>query len=450
MSGNRELRGRARGMGWRASRAWGWWRRGAFDGAGLSRGRGAIGRAMVAALLLTWLGLTPAAWGQRSTVSTGYYDPDTSFRPELSPRDVHVIVTVLGLKPEEVAAVNTLYDGYTSELATGARAVMRDVGEAIEKAEVMEDARLLGPADSSWGKWRTQADDIKVRFLEDLKSLLTKDQEARWPLVERELRRFKLIGNGRIAGESVDLTRVADEVVPKVWENPEAAQVLEEYAATFDRALMARETAAGRFGQGKESWSKLVEDEPTKAEEAFQDVLRVRRALRDVNQRYERQLEGKLSDEEAAKLRDAIFEKSFPRLFKETYSQRYIEAACNVESLTPEQRARAIELRQGYVAAVRAWRTRAAGAMVEYETQDYPQELLVKLGKIPAGFADGFQGYSFLPEDHPLRKVRLDRYALDKESREKMQKILSPEQRRGLAVQPESTASFTDYSPYTP
>lgn len=412
--------------------------------------QGLASQAALAAAFITLLACSPVAWGQRSTVSTGYYDPETSFRPELSPRDIHVIVSVLQLKPDEIAAVNTLYEGYASELDTNGREVAREIGEVIERAEVMQDAKLLQAADGRLAAWDTKSDQIKARFLEDLKSLLTKDQEARWPLVERELRRFKLIGKGRIAGENVDLTRVADQVVPKVWERAEATQVLEEYAAAFDHVLVARESAAQGFEESRESWTKLVDQDPAKAESSFQDVLRARRALREVNQRYQRQLEALLSDDDAARLRDAIFEKSFPSLFEQTYAQRYIDAACQAESLTPDQRQEAEAARDAYLSGVRAWRSRAASVLMDFEKEDYPRDLLAKLGKVPPQFARGFTGYSFLPEEHPLRKVRLERYVLDKDAREKVAAILSAAQRRGLTVQPDARASFTDYTPDTP
>ena len=39
---------------------------------------------------------------------------------------------------------------------------------------------------------RVRCVPLKKSFMEDLKSLLTRDQEARWPIVERELRRMFL------------------------------------------------------------------------------------------------------------------------------------------------------------------------------------------------------------------------------------------------------------------
>ena len=59
-------------------------------------------------------------------------------------------------------------------------------------------------------------------FIEDLRVLLTKEQEARWPLVERELSRLKKMADGRIAGEKGDVVRMVAEL-PEASGEPRTA-----------------------------------------------------------------------------------------------------------------------------------------------------------------------------------------------------------------------------------
>src|SRR3954464_12538360 len=105
----------------------------------------------------------------------------------------------------------------TSTTATPAplppRAPIKEfVSAQIERAEIMEDATHINDVYKKLGEWRTRSEQVKKAFLDDLKSLLSKEQEARWPIVERELRRLKQVGSGKLSGESVDLVRLTEDV----------------------------------------------------------------------------------------------------------------------------------------------------------------------------------------------------------------------------------------------
>ena len=69
-------------------------------------------RSIRVACLLVVVCLFQSARAQSSTMGYGMYDPDTSFKPEFSPRELTVVARVLRLSNDERAAVDTLYDGY--------------------------------------------------------------------------------------------------------------------------------------------------------------------------------------------------------------------------------------------------------------------------------------------------------------------------------------------------
>ncbi len=75
-------------------------------------------RVAVAACLLA---LAPPALGQRSSMSMGLYNDEGSFRPDLSTRDLKVIVRVLNLQPETEKALMDLYAGYDGTLQSEGR-----------------------------------------------------------------------------------------------------------------------------------------------------------------------------------------------------------------------------------------------------------------------------------------------------------------------------------------
>ena len=57
------------------------------------------------------------ARAQNGSMSIGLYSGDTSFRPDLSARDLKVIIRVLGLSGDAQKALQDLYDGYAGTLA---------------------------------------------------------------------------------------------------------------------------------------------------------------------------------------------------------------------------------------------------------------------------------------------------------------------------------------------
>lgn len=388
------------------------------------------------------------ARAQQMTMSIGVLNSAHEFAPELSARDIRVIQKVLGLGADEEVAVKALYDGYAGELASSGAEVREVVREAVERAEVMQDAALLDPAQRRIGEWEKQAEGIKKKFLEDLKSLLTKDQEARWPQVERELRRYKAIGAGRLAGESIDLTRLADEVYPEVWTNLEALEVLEQYAEAIDRAMVARDKLSEE--KGGTAWGDLIEKDPRAAETVFKDILRARQQVRDINRRFERQLEGVIAPELASRLRSKFFELSFAQICEPTRSEKFVSTACEAQGLTGDQRAKLLEIKSEYLRARDQWRSRAAAAYEAQESEELPRRLLEALGRIPPNPTGGWTARSPLPADHPLMKLRRERFEMDIAARKRAGAVLSPEQARTLTEDESTNAYFADYTPWWP
>src|SRR6516162_1187346 len=148
---------------------------------------------------------------------------------------------------------------------------------------------------------------MKKSFLSDLKSLLTREQEARWPIVERELRRLKTIGTGRLAGESLDLNRLTEDAL---GEPPtgELGEMLNRYCEEIDHALAARE----EFLTAKnKDFSEAETADPQAALKIWNEAQRVRGNVRDINDRYARMIAEKLPPTKATAFRNQVFDQSY-------------------------------------------------------------------------------------------------------------------------------------------
>lgn len=376
----------------------------------------------------------------QSSIGMGF-GPSGGYKPELSKRDVGVIARTLRLSDAERAALDTLYDGYVGELDARSIEVKAFVADYSEKAEAMRDLTLIDPARKRLAEWDKETEKIQLRFMEDLKSLLTREQEARWPILERELRRLKRIGSGRLPSESVDLGRLTEDLLGDVTPPTGLGEVLEEYAAEVDRAIVARDAAINL----QDEFTKAQEADFEKAKGMWEDARRARRNLVEVNRRFARRIGEVLGPELAARLEEAFFRASYGIVFETTRTERFVTAAGKLASLDPAQRAEIDEAAAAYQRELAAWRRRAATAEEALIWETPPRSLAVKMGLIPEV---AWRGESLAPKDHPVNEVRAERYELDKRFRERFTKILSKAQRQEISDDREGFVSTQDHLPW--
>jgi hypothetical protein len=404
--------------------------------------------------LASLLAIAPVAFAQQSSISYGLYSSESSFRPDITSGDLRAIERVLGLLPEERTALDALYAGYETNLQQRARDVKVIVNKAAEEAELLQDSRLLDPARKKISEWESEAEKIKKQFLDDLRSLLTKDQEDRWPILERELRRFKSMAQGRLAGESTDIIKLLGEVMPTERDiagtapsrvptaaNPRLREMIEQYSAELDRALVER----SRVLEKGTDFRSLIDTDAQAAKTLYEDALRVRKVVQDVNRRYVRLVANELPPEKRADLDDRFFRACYPRLFTPvSRAEELLTQAAKLDSLSPAQSRDIADIRSTYDKEIKAWRAEAA-VFDDESDESLPIRLQIKLGTAPAG-AESFDGSSKLPPDHPQVKLRRKRLIFERDIRERAEKVLTPEQLSAVQYERESNAVFMSWS----
>jgi hypothetical protein len=376
----------------------------------------------------------------QSSIGMGF-GPAAGFKPALSRRDLDVIAKALRLPDAERAALDTLYDGYVAELDVRSVEVKAFVADVSEKAEAMRDLTLIDPARKRLQEWDKETEKIQARFMDDLKSLLTREQEARWPILERELRRLKRIGSGRLPAESADVRRLTEDVLGGAAPSPKVEELLEQYAEAVDRAIVARDASIA----GQAEFQKLEEEDFEKAKAMWEDARRSRKALVEVNRRYARLIGEALGPELAPKLDDAFFKASFGVLFETTRTERFITAVAKLGSLDDAQKSEMDETLASYTRELNAWRRRAADAEESLVFETPPRALAVKMGMIPEA---SWRGESLAPKDHAVNPLRVERYELDKRFRDRATKVLSKAQRAEIVEEREGFVSVSDHLPW--
>jgi Spy/CpxP family protein refolding chaperone len=360
------------------------------------------------------------------------------FAPEFSARDLKVIIRVLDLKPDAQQALQALYDNYTDTLRREGDAVKESVAAEIDRAELLNNRALLEPAQKQVEDFRKRAAQLGKTFLEDVKSLLTREQEESWPILQRELRRIKRIGKGRLAGESADIVRLVEDLIGDAPMPPRTLELLNLYRLEIDRALIARDEFLS--GDAKD-FSELTRSDPTRAAKLFTDAQSLRQAVRDINERFARQIAAELSPEQAAALDAKLFELSYPMLLRDARGDLYLKDALALESITLEQKSQLQALKASRQAERLAWARQAAPGWRDLE-DDVPDYLASAMGA-PVHPMDGnqFNG-SWLPQNHPLQQARLRRAELDRALRTRIDQILTPDQRAEIPSRLDGYAKF--------
>lgn len=391
------------------------------------------------------LGVLPrVVFAQSGTMSTGLYSDEGSFRPDLSPGDLKVIERVLGLDAAEKQALDELYSGYSTTLRNEGSEVRDFVNGEIERAQMMQNANLLDKAQKRLAEWGSHSEKVKRTFLDDLKSLLSKDQEARWPIVERELRRIRLVGGGRLSGENVDLVRLTEEVMG-IPPTADLAELLNRYSGELDHALVARNEFLASKSQ---KFSDSMTTNPAAAKETWEESQRVRGNVRDINDRYARMIAEQLPAEKRAEFQRRVFSQTYPAIVRPTLVEEYLKDAAEVATLTAGQRSQIAAIRSRYEVDRTALMAKGGVAWRQFEAEDKPQQLAEALGERAKDPSSQLFTGAWLPDTHPLIRYRRDRLVLDQALRASLDGVLTTEQKNSAPGRTTPTATFQNWEPW--
>jgi hypothetical protein len=387
--------------------------------------------------------------GQRGSMSMSMsLLHEASFHPDISQRDLRVIIRVLGLKGDSLQALQDLYDGYVGTLASEGAEVREFVAGEVERAETLNDVNLLSDAHTRIHAWTKRSEQIKKNFLEDLKSLLTRDEEARWPIVERELRRIRYIHDGVLSGENVDLVNITGDLLGDTEVSPELAALLNRYSEELDRALVARRAA---WDENYGEYTKALTEDPTKARRCWEAMNEARLAVRAVNDRYARLLAAEVPPELRERFERMCFERTYRALCRPSSVEEYINAARQLNSLSAEQVTRLEEIAAAYEARLWVYRQSAAKAWRQFEEDCRKESLEQALRGEQAQDDTSPRGQQYngawLPESHPINVSRRERYELDVQFRKHVEAVLTAAQRAEVRAHSRQYARFENWEP---
>lgn len=333
--------------------------------------------------------------------------------PGISSTDLERYAKFLSLTPEQTEASKALLEGYQSEFERAAKTMREASDAAREEFRETRDVGVWQDLRPKMEAFRAQRDRLEQSLMGDVKTLLSPEQGERWPRIERMRRRDGTLRRGFMSGESVDVARLVEEA--KV--SPEALAalepVIEQYEAELDKALQERnQIYEDAMNQGMGLWRQGdMQGMQALLEKGREAAIKVR----DINRRYARQAQG-LLPEDAKPAFDAAFrERSFPRVYRQSYAARALDLAKAFEDLTPEQRTGLDDLRQSHARDAAVANQKWAAAIEENERSQTIADMM--------GMGGGNDG---------VRSARTARRDLDERALEKLRQLLTPEQVKRL------------------
>lgn len=278
-------------------------------------------------------------------------------------------------------------------------------------------------------EWQAKKAAMRVAFVDGLKIQLTDEQNDLWPAFERFLIREKSLPKARLSGEGLNLFLLVDEA-----ELPEESlatldPILDEYEVVLDQAIRRRDEVVATTSA--QMYRAIQEGDTPGAMRTMERQMQARTALRDVNELYRARLVAELGDSSDAKsLNQAILESGFERIYQSTPTARAFAAALGIDGLDASVLEAVLATQAAFEAEMAARNEQLLALTKRFEPQqqlDEAERFVAAVSGMMAG--GGFNPGGFGPgPENPMRESMETRGELDRQYRDRLEALLTPEQ----------------------
>ncbi|MCH8209792.1 MAG: hypothetical protein IIB99_00320 [Planctomycetes bacterium] len=331
---------------------------------------------MVASLALgAALTLTGPASGQFGA-SRGFQQ-----EPSYTSRDIQLAVDELKLDEIQKLIVETLFQDYQGAYDDSRAGLSQRITDMGDKLQGMDRVELLQVVFGALGNWQQHNERLSEQFIQDVRRLLSEDQEELWPSFEHKMYRRKYLKNGRLSGERLDLFVVMAELDLAETEAQEIQPLLDAYEVELDGALHRREE------QSKSSQADAIAAIRNNNETNVGVVLanrqvQLHKVVRDVNEHYVQSIAAALPQEQQAAFLDKVRLRSFSRVYRLTLAQRVLKAAQELRDLTEELLIAIGQLESQYLIELAAFNEKLVQLIKDKEPQDIVYKASVQQSKL--------------------------------------------------------------------
>lgn len=339
---------------------------------------------------------------------------------------------MLGLDKQQQEAVKLLHDAYAADFAAQADKMRTKMEDMRQEAREAQDPSMWQQMGEEMQKFRTKRTEMENAFFDDVKAVLTPAQAEKWPTVERTRRRESTIGRGLMSGERVDLVKVVDDLKLSDAAKAPLNAVLDQYSADLDRELVARNAV---YDEAQNSFRDMFTGnmDQAKMTKTFEDGRAAALKVRDVNNRFARQIEPLLPEDKRAAFADTVRRESFPTVYRTSQATRVVEAAPKIDTLTAEQKQIIQSIVDTFNRESAAINKQLETAIVEREASIKPDEIMGRFGMGGGGGGGGRGGFGGgMFDSEKISELRTQRRDLETATVDKIRAALTEEQQAEL------------------
>jgi hypothetical protein len=376
----------------------------------LSRIRSALCLAALA-LVLT---LTPATRAQ-----FGMGGDPSQFTFPVTRRNIEEYAKRLSMSPEQREGALALHDGYKAGVKAVREEMQKAMRDLMEKVTDSGDWSQMKDAGLVMKPLGEKLEQLDAGLLSDIKALLTEEQAAQFPKIERMRRRDKDLKFGMLAGTRVDLVAALEALKIDPESDPRLAEAVDAYEVELDRALVTREHAQkDEQERASKDTEKMMQGDMSALGEMFKRFREIERPVRDLNKSHARRIAGVLPEDARAAFEDEVRRRAFPRVYRDSPAQKAMAAAEKFEDLTDEQRQSIADLKARFAREAEPLNARWVEAIEERDEK----------GVDPMSMFPGAGGGA----KNPIAEPRKARREFDKQVRSKLEAILTEAQKGRL------------------
>ncbi len=291
-----------------------------------------------------------------------------AMQPDYLRRDIVLFQQGLNLDDTQRDIVDALYGDYEQAFEDGLAAMRKRIEDMREQLQNTDVDQVLRIVFKPIEDWSNEKRGLGAQFMENVRVVLTPEQQEQWPKFERFLFREKQLPTGHLSGESLNLFNVVRDMKLTAPETEHIQVTLDEYDVNLDTALKARHDAL--TSNQSEMLRSFAEQNSAVSLAILQRQIDKSIAVRNVNDQYILALADVMPDGRHDEFRMAALERGYPRIYRATPVQSIFKAAKELEGLSSETLASIVALEGQYLAELKTINEELATATRQWEPDE--------------------------------------------------------------------------------
>jgi len=301
------------------------------------------------------------------------------FGPSVSQADLDGFIKILRFESDQAGAAKSIYKQRMANYQEKAGPMQKMIADFMGRV-MKAAAKGEQPDRDGEDKLMVAVKEVEIEraamstgVMEDLRALLSKEQEALWPKVEISQRRNRLMRFQplvRSPGPRVDVHRVLNRTLavpgtekPTVEGAERIAQALAEYDTTVD-VIAKQAIPLDDHMRGNHMGSKATPEEMQTQFKMLAEGGAMADRVRAANEAVIRTSTEAVAEPVRAALWENYNREAYPNVYRETHGQRVIDAALKFKDLTEDQREKLTTMKTNHAAKLDGLKPKAVAQMI--------------------------------------------------------------------------------------